>query len=315
MEAFNSQVLDALLSARHLSFEAISRRIGRSDQDVRNEIDRVAGPSQGLINDLSAELSVPSFVFFMDEAPHLEDTIVDFRLENPSYQPKSRATTESIEMARDLQSIAERLQHADTLERGVDLKTVRLPDYAADLRERLGISLEAQIECKDPGTFYALCRSAIERQGVFVLHESFPAEDGSGFCLALSSARLITVNTLRQNRSRRNFTLAHELAHALISRTGISDPFITKNHIERSCNLFAAQFLIPKSLAEQAYARFKIGRSPTVQNIARTASYLNVSQQATVVRFEQIGLVDEGSHDKWLLEPVWKRVPVSQRRF
>jgi Zn-dependent peptidase ImmA (M78 family) len=300
MEGFNSQVLTAVLHARHLSITSVSDRLGRSNDDVQAELERSAGPSQTLINDLSKELVVPSFVFFMETAPALDDDIVDFREGNPSYTEKTRATIESIDMARRLQELAKQFDHSDALDRGLSLTEICDPAFASSVRNRLGIDDAVQLGCKDSAAFYATCRAAVEKTGIFVLHESFPAEDGSGFCLANSPARIIVVNTLRQNRARRNFTLAHELAHAFLGKTGISDPFVTQNTIEKCCNTFAAQFLLPAALVEAAFNRFGLASEPSLEDIYRCATYLRISQQATVVRFEQLGLAKRGLHEAWL---------------
>jgi Zn-dependent peptidase ImmA (M78 family) len=78
---------------------------------------------------------------------------------------------------------------------------------------------------------------------------------------------------------RRLFTLAHELAHVLMGKTGISDPFVRKNAIERRCNRFAGSFLVPKF-----YASILLGSSvtqdPDVEDVRWAASKLKISQDA-----------------------------------
>jgi Zn-dependent peptidase ImmA (M78 family) len=300
MDGFNQQVFSAVLSARHLSLSAVSQKIGMAEDDLKSQIRQEKGPSQSVINKLSHELSVPSFVFFMDHAPDLGGALVDFRKSRPSAVPKERETVEAIDMAARLQEIAEELRHKDRLRRDSTLEDIRSPKFASDVRKELRITADLQTGAKSNAAFYSLCRAAIEERGLFVLHDSFPADDGSGFCLADSYARFIVVNTRKQNHGRRNFTLMHELAHALLAKSGISDPFVTKNEIEKACNLFAARVLVPKSLAETAFKRCSVNVEPTLDDIYASSRFLKISQEATVVRFEQLGLTKAGSHRNWL---------------
>jgi hypothetical protein len=78
--------------------------------------------------------------------------------------------------------------------------------FALNTRKFFNISLMDQANAKDAKAFYLLCRKKIEDKGIFILHDSFPETDGSGFCLAHATHPLILVNTKRQSRDRRLFT-------------------------------------------------------------------------------------------------------------
>jgi Zn-dependent peptidase ImmA (M78 family) len=295
MDDFNQEVLEAVLAARQLTLENISGRIGVSEDELKEELE--SGPSQRNINELSAELAVPSFVFFMDHPPELRASIVDFRSNRRAAEAKSRQTIESIDMARRLQQAAEEIGYADEL--NIELTPAELPDAAGQVRRYLGITNEQQLEAKDGSAFYGLCRRAVEEKGVFVMHESFPSTDGSGFCLADSKARMIVINTRDQTPERRAFTLMHELGHAIVRATGISDPFEISNHLERRCNRFAGRLLAPMPLVREVVARLKIDRDPSPDVIYRAGRLLKLSQEAVVVRLVQLKLVNDDLYDKW----------------
>jgi Zn-dependent peptidase ImmA (M78 family) len=297
MDSFNREVLDAVLGARQLTLKNISGRMKRSERDLREELK--TGPSQKTINELSAELAVPPFVFFMDHPPEVRPTIADFRSNKHAAEPKSRQTIGAIDMARRLQEAAEEVGHADELD-FEKLTTEKLVSTAAQVREYLGIRDNDQLGAKDGSAFYALCRKAIEAKGAFVLHESFPSEDGSGFCLADSKARFIVINTRNQTPERRTFTLMHELGHALVRATGISDPFETSTQLERQCNRFAGRLLAPRGLVEGVIKRLVLGRQPSPGDIYRAARQLKISQQAVVVRLVELNLVEADTYPRWL---------------
>jgi IrrE N-terminal-like domain len=111
---------------------------------------------------------------------------------------------------------------------------------------------------------------------------------------------LIVINTKRQTRGRRLFTLIHELAHVLMGQTGISDPFIRKNAIETRCNQFASRFLVPKAYLALLLKNVTPPADPGLDDVARIARRLKISQQATIIRLEELRLVRAGSHERWL---------------
>jgi Zn-dependent peptidase ImmA (M78 family) len=83
-----------------------------------------------------------------------------------------------------------------------------------------------------------------------------------------------------------------------MGKTGISDPFVRKNAIERRCNRFAGSFLVP-----QSYARSLLGssvtRDPDLEDVRWAASKLRISQEAAVLRLELINIYKSGSYSKW----------------
>ena len=301
--SYNPAVLRDVLRARSLSRNQLSRRLGIDRDDLDRELEREPEPKQGILNNIARELSLPVFVFSMRHSPPLHDSIPDFRSETPAPSAKSRETINSIQFAEGVQRAA--------VEVGAIQVDVRLPKFttrkldevdklALNARKFFGITVEDQIGAKDARAFYVICRKKIEDKGIFVLHDSFPAADGSGFCLSHDEYPVIVINTKQQTRGRRLFTLVHELAHVLMQQTGISDPFIKQNSVERLCNRFAGSFLVPE---EYVAALFKGGtpaKDPDVSDVAWASKLLKISQQATVFRLEQLQLFIVGSHDKWL---------------
>lgn len=299
--AYNPNVLQDILQARSLTKEQLSQRLGVSLSQLNAELSREPEPRQSIINDISKELSVPSFVFLMENTPELHEALVDFRSETPRPRALSRQTIESIQFAAGIQRVA-----AESNSDGV----ASLPKYftsgdkftdafALRCRDFFNISIEDQIQARDAREFYVVCRKKIEDKGIFVLHDSFPPEDGSGFCLAHPQHPIIVVNTKRQTRGRRLFTLLHELAHVIMGRSGISDPFVTKNTFERACNRFAGAFLVPQPFVLQLLGRASIASHPDVEDVKWASRRLKISQEATVLRLEQIGLYHQGSYAQW----------------
>jgi len=171
--------------------------------------------------------------------------------------------------------------------------------FALEARRFFDITLEDQSTAKDAREFYVVCRKKIEAKGIFVLHDSFPHADGSGFCLAHPLYPVIVVNTMQQTRGRRLFTLIHELAHVLMGASGISDPFVRENATERLCNRFAGAFLVPRSYIASLLGIATPANDPDLEDVRWASRKLKISQEASVLRLEQLGVYRAGSYDKW----------------
>lgn len=299
---FNSDVFDDVLRARALSRNALSERLGLDRDKLDTELAREPTPRQGLLNEIAKELVVPSFIFFMEETPPLNEAIPDFRSAVTSISTNSRSTTKSIELAKAIQKTASDLGAKPAADLPVfqRAKNFDIEKFALETRKFFNITTEDQTSSRNDNEFYNICRRKIENKGIFVIHESFSEYDGSGFCLANDDYPIIVVNTKQQTRGRQLFTLVHELAHVLMNQTGISDPFSRNNEIERQCNLFACSFLVPREYISQLLRGLSPNREPDVEDVRQAAVRLRISQQATVLRLEELGYFVSGSHDKWL---------------
>ncbi len=83
-----------------------------------------------------------------------------------------------------------------------------------------------------------------------------------------------------------------------MGKSGISDPFVQKNEVERRCNRFAGSFLVPQTYASTLLGS-SVTRNPDVDDVRWAASKLKISQEATVLRLEQIHIYESGSYSKW----------------
>lgn len=285
-----------------MSMRDLSERLQMEVTDLREEIESKSEPGLGVISKIARELSLPKFAFYMSHTPEFNGTLPDFRSNDPDKTQKSRQTVEIIQFAQGVQRAAVSLAgvRADDLPEFTATNLQGIESFALAVRKYFGITIEDQREAKDAKAFYTVCRKKIEEKGIYVLHASFPSEDGSGFCLAHSEQPVIVVNTKNQSRARRLFTLIHELAHVLMSKSGISDPFIRKNNVERRCNRFAGAFLAPKIFIRSLLKNNIPSERPDTDDVAWVSRRLKISQEASVLRLEQLGIFEKGSHSSWL---------------
>lgn len=299
--SYNPGILPHLLQVRSITPRQLSARLGIEAAELASELQRKPNPKQTLLNDIAKELALPVFYFFAENLPDLKDVLPDFRSENPVATAKARETVESIQFARGIQRTVKELS-SNRLFKKSELKTLRnvnIEKWASQVRSYFDISIQDQVEAKDARIFYNVCRKKIEDKGIFVLHDSFPESDGSGFCLYDQFFPVVVINTKKQTRGRRLFTLIHELAHVALGITGISDPFVNRNSTERRCNRFAASFLMPREFIHELLHGLKPTRDPDLDDVASVARRLKVSQEASVLRLEEVGVYREGSYQKW----------------
>lgn len=301
---YNPNILKEVLKQRSLTSTALSSRLGIDKSALDSELSREPQPKQSLLNEIARELALPSFIFYMAEAPKLNSNITDFRLAVPAPAPKSRQTTEAIELARSIQNLS-RQAHSPLIASALpQIKITKsraaIDSFATEARRYFGIGLSDQKNAKNAKEFYVICRKKIEDKGIFVVHRSYPSEDGSGFCIYDPQFPIVVINTQQQTRGRRLFTLIHEIAHVLLKATGISDPFVAKNDVETFCNRFATAFLTPSSFVMELLGNLVLPSQPDLDDIKRAAARLKISQQATALRLEELGLCKEGTYTSWL---------------
>ncbi|MBM6582319.1 ImmA/IrrE family metallo-endopeptidase [Microvirga sp. BT689] len=208
----------------------------------------------------------------------------------------------AIELARSIQHAANDLEAYDASKqlRQEDLKDIRPAETAKTIRKILGLSTIGQLKSPDARLFYSDVRKAIEQHQIFVIQQSFPKEDGAGFCISNSDGYdVIVINTYQQSYERRLFTLAHELCHVLLGQSGISDPNIMSNAIERRCNKFAAMFIAPDEVVEAA-AKISITKSDfDISELRQFSQLTKLSLHASLLRLIEADRYQESAHGAW----------------
>ncbi len=111
-----------------------------------------------------------------------------------------------------------------------------------------------------------------------ISYESFP---GSGELHKERDGYRI-VCSVDQPHSRQRFTIAHELAHVILERTGRNAPRIGDS-VERVCDMLAAECLMPTSVF-----RARLAVAPGLGDVAELARIFETSITATAIRCAQL---------------------------
>jgi Zn-dependent peptidase ImmA (M78 family) len=107
---------------------------------------------------------------------------------------------------------------------------------------------------------------------------------------------LIFING-RDAKAAQAFTLAHELAHIWLGKSGVSDPYLNRagDHetgIERKCNAIAAEMLVPRRLFLSAWD----GRQGLAWNAQALSQRFKVSRVAIARRALDCRKITWGEH-------------------
>jgi Zn-dependent peptidase ImmA (M78 family) len=167
---------------------------------------------------------------------------------------------------------------------------------AAAIRHTLGFDLEDRQRA--PTWEEALRRFIAQADdlGILVMcsgivfnntHRKLDPDEFRGFAMADPLAPVIFINGA-DTKSAQMFTLAHELVHIWLGRSGLSDvqPVQTSDHaVELWCNVVAAEVLVPAAAMREVY-------DPTADlpnEVGRLARCFKVSTLVILRRFHDLG--------------------------
>jgi Zn-dependent peptidase ImmA (M78 family)/transcriptional regulator with XRE-family HTH domain len=150
-------------------------------------------------------------------------------------------------------------------------------------------------------------RERLESKGVRIFELVIPDDVFSGFsfwhseygpCVLLNASDLL---------GRRNFTLAHELAHLLYGQesTLCYIPFRlgeARGDIELKANQLAIELLLPEAAVKEDFKRGELSTTPLAKELGKMAGKWGVSIQALGYRLEDLGLIEKG-YINTLFEP------------
>jgi Zn-dependent peptidase ImmA (M78 family) len=260
-----------------------------------------ASPSYPQLESMADEFRIPVAVFFFPERPNVPRIEESFRtLPDTEFARLPRRIQFLLRKAKAFQvGLYELTQGRNPAERLITRDaefTLRMsPDtMAAWVRDYLGVSLAQQTAWRDADEALKEWRQALHRVGIFVFKDAFREESFSGFSLFDDIFPIIYVNNSAA-KTRQIFTLFHELGHLLFHTSGIDpldDQYVERlpdrsRHIEMLCNRFAAQFLLPEKVFEEAFA----GQPPTEQMAEMLAGRFHVSREFVFRKFLDRNLI------------------------
>lgn len=263
-------------------------------------------PTYPQLEQLADKFKLPIAVFFFPEPPEVPPIRETFRtLPDAEFTQIPRRIRFLQRKAKALQiNLAELCQGRNPAERLItrdfDLPAdIAIADMARQVRRYLRVSLEDQYAWENVDVALKSWRRAFLDVGIFVFKDAFKVDDYSGFCLYDDVFPIIYVNN-SSAKTRQIFTLFHELAHLLFHTSGIDtieDNYIpalpdAARRIEILCNRFAAQFLVPEDVFEEALAGLDVSEG-TAEALAER---FHVSREFIYRKFLDRGLIEENEY-------------------
>jgi Zn-dependent peptidase ImmA (M78 family) len=240
--------------------------LAEAAEKLQLDADRIAAwetgeqaPSIPQLRRLSKLYRRPLAVFYLQEVPADFQVIRDLRRlpgagmrrMPPALRLEIRRASQlralTIELLEDAGEPVPRFRPAATLAENIETVGQRI-------RTALGITEDEQRRWRDRDgrNAFRAWRERIESAGALVFQVTrFDADEASGFAIAEPVLPVIAVNR-GDPPTRRTFSLLHELAHLLLSVSGVSDVHTDETRppedqkIEVFCNQVAAAALMPR---------------------------------------------------------------------
>jgi Zn-dependent peptidase ImmA (M78 family)/transcriptional regulator with XRE-family HTH domain len=145
-------------------------------------------------------------------------------------------------------------------------------------------------------------RERLEIEGVRIFELLVPEDAFSGFSFWHSDYGPCVLLNASDLKGRRNFTLAHELAHLLYGHESalcyiplkLSD---VREDIEFKTTQFAIELLLPETGVKEDFRRKELSRTPAETELGQMAGKWGVSIQALGYRLENFDLIAGGYTD------------------
>jgi Zn-dependent peptidase ImmA (M78 family) len=230
------------------------------------------------LENLSKALKRPLAAFLLSKPPEEKPPPKDYRM-IPGREGKfDRKTLLAIRRARRLQNVSkelfENLEHSYRAKVSPEKLSDDPKDAARRYRSAFQITAEMQKKWKTTYDAFKALRGMIEGDNIIVLQTSMPMEDARGFALVDELPAVIVINSKDQIEARL-FSLMHEFAHVLLGESGVSMSedklsFERSDPVEKWCDTFASEFLLPQELAGSIFAENK--QSLTETKILNTLS-------------------------------------------
>lgn len=262
-------------------------------------------PTLKQLENLAKTVKRPLAVFFLPEPPKEKPLPRDYRM-LPNKEGKfDKKTILAIRRARRLQKIGKEL--ADNLNANPvkTLSPVRSSENPAkkaqEYRKEFNLDENVQKKFATPYEIFYFLRDVIEDKNIIVFQIPMPVEDARGFALVDDYPAIIVVNS-KDSIEARIFTLMHEFGHVLLNESGISMPENTlfiKNaeNIEKWCNDFSSAFLLPETIANEAFTHNKsvLTETTTLNKLSRT---YKVSKTMLLYNMLKMGFISKSHYEE-----------------
>jgi Zn-dependent peptidase ImmA (M78 family)/DNA-binding XRE family transcriptional regulator len=293
------------------SVDKVAEGIGTDPEQIARWEQGDAHPTFRDAQRLARALSIPFGYLYLSSPPKENILLPDFRT-----LPSASAAEPSAEFLDLLNDVLLKQQwYREYLqEEGgraltfVGRFTTRdgIDQVANDIRMRLRIDEDLRRGCASRDEFMVEFVKRVEGSGILVMrsrtvgnsHRALSVSEFRGFAISDEIAPLVFINA-QDAKAAQIFTLAHELVHIWIGKTGISnpslqDPMSDTSQLERFCNQVSAEVLIPASDVNEQWTETR----STTDNIRALSNHYKVSTLVVLRRAYDQGKITSSEYNK-----------------
>ncbi len=260
----NPKMINWAIETSGWNVKELAGKLKTSEEVIESWLLGSKKPTLRQLEVLAKVVKRPLAAFFLPEPPKEKPLPKDYRMLPGKKGVFHKKTILAIRTARRLQKIAKDLLDNLRITAKPSIEHVTLEDdpgiIASKYRSLFGIKEETYKKWKDAYEMFNFIRKSIEKLNIFIFQISMPIEDARGFSLSDDEPFIIVVNS-KEKIEARIFTLLHEFAHLLLKEAAIDMPEASlklskefeENKIEKWCNEFASEFLLPSSLVKKEF--------------------------------------------------------------
>lgn len=278
------------------TIEDVAKRLKTSRETILKFEKGGKNPSMRQLKELANAFKRPVAAFLLSKQKAERPLPKDYRMLPDKKDVFDKKTVLTIRKVRNLQEVSRELltNVEDQIKPKVKRRTVKEDPVAlaSELRAKFEITDELQRKFKSPYEFFNHIRDGLEDLNILVFQYSMPVEDARGFALVDKRPNIIVINT-KDSIEARLFSLMHELGHILLGESAIDLADVTttsQNEIEKWCDFFSANFLLPKTLARSVFKEKQASLTETT-----TLNYLSrkykVSKAMLLVSMNNTGFI------------------------
>lgn len=293
----NHNVLKTLRESSGYTVEEIAKKIKTTPAKVQETEKGIASFTLTQIKKLADIYHRSLAAFFTDTLPAIP-ALTDFRINR-----EKRLTPQVYIAERRAYYIANKLTElTDKRSHIPDFpETLRPDELALEFREYLKVNL---LKSKKPDEFLTHYKQVLEEQFlVSIIELPLKAEDVRGF--SVSGDISIVVLNEDDHPSIKLFSLFHEIYHLLKRTSGICSIEIEQKGIgiEHDCDLFSAEFLVPRDDLKGECKKFLQLNETTTSELSKI---YGVSKQVIMLRLLWSGHITNEKYKQFKKEGVGK---------
>lgn len=286
----------------------IAKRLQLPEQQVEGWEGTGKPPTVRQLMNLASFLRRPLSLFFQDEEPRLRPLAAEYR-----HLPGVVTDQESPEFRQAVRDMLARRENALNLmeELGDEIPEFNLRAHLSEdpkvvgtrLRERIGITTEAQFGWRDKWQAWREWRATIEEMGVLVfMFPSVLMEEARGIALIRSPLPVAAVNTKEVAESRA-YTALHEVVHLMLANAREESAALDERRsaqefeqLERFAEIAASYAVV----SEDALIR-EVGQAPPkdIPGMQRLASRFKITPLAVATRLRESAYLTWPQYNAW----------------